>query len=264
MWLAIKIREFFRIKSMWDDPVDAAHQQMIRDPFHGLQPLVPSVGAECLTHHPPLLFRIQMCRGGSQLRQSVVIKLPVATAGIECIMMIVHPRNDLPADDVDPGKIHILLPAEIVTCPISQPGMGAVVLNGMTQIPDTVIPAPVSDHLCKILIVQPCDQIHILQPDLRLLALRLHPQKRKETLIEPQFLFQPVSPGKNHIASDPALCSLDVPEPWLIGEKSLYRLSELFLIVPVMRLIDLVDQYLRRFPDQRVQIILRSLFPSFL
>ena len=163
---AVKIRERLRVKRVRNDIVDAPHKQMVCDPFHRLKAFIPSVRAKCLAHGSSLLLRIEMCRGCPEFRKRVVVELTVASACVKCIVMVIHARHYLSADHVDSGEIHSLLTAEEVSCPVSQTGMCSVVFDGMSEVIHSAGAAPVADHFCEVLIVQPCHRIHVFQPDL--------------------------------------------------------------------------------------------------
>ena len=255
---AVKIRERLRVKRVGYDIVDAPHKQMIRDPFHRLKAFIPSVRAKRLAHGSPLLLRVEMCRGCPEFRKRVVVELTVASACVKCIVMVVHAGHHLSADHIDSGEIHSLLTAEKVSCPVSQTCMCSVVLDGMSEVIHSTGAAPVADHICKILIVQPCNRIHVFQPDLRLFAVSIHPEERQIFRLKAKLVFKPFPPWENHVGSDSSFRSLYISEPWFIGKESLNRCAELILIMSVVRLVHFIDQHLSRFFHKRVQIILRG------
>ena len=127
----IEIRKFFGIKRMGNQPVDATDHQMIRDPLHHFQSLVPAIRPKCLTHGTSLFFGVKVRRRRRQLSKGVVIKFAIAATCIEGIMMVIHPRHNLAANHVNPCKIHSLLATEIVSRSIAQSGMRSVVLDGV-------------------------------------------------------------------------------------------------------------------------------------
>ena len=54
----VEIREFLRVKRMWNDMIDSTDDQMICNPLHHLQSFVPSVSSEGFTHGITVLERV--------------------------------------------------------------------------------------------------------------------------------------------------------------------------------------------------------------
>ena len=54
----VEVREFLRVKRMWNDMIDSTDDQMICNPFHHLQSFVPSVSSEGFTHGITVLERV--------------------------------------------------------------------------------------------------------------------------------------------------------------------------------------------------------------
>ena len=258
----VKVREFLRIKCMRNNPVDPPYNEMICNPFHHFQPFIPAISPKRFAHDAPFFFRIQMGCGRSQLCQGIMIEFPIASPCVKRIVMIIHPRNNLAANDINSRKIHILLASEEMAGSVSKAGMGSVIFNGMTQIPDTPPSAPVTDYFRKIFIVQTCNHIHIPATDAVFLSLCRGPQKRKIFTFKSKFPLQPFSPGKNHLRSDSALGAFHITKPGFIGKESLYGFSELFLIMCIMRFIHFLNQNMGCLFHQRIQIIGSGFFPA--
>ena len=100
-----------------------------------------------------------------------MIEFPIASPCVKRIVMIIHPRDNLAANDINSRKIHILLASEEMAGSVSKAGMGSVIFNGMTQIPDAPPSAPVTDYFREIFIVQTRNHIHISTTDTVFLSL---------------------------------------------------------------------------------------------
>ena len=267
---AVSIGEFSGREGMGHKVVDTANQQMVRQIF--LQPGTgaPAVGAEKLTHGGAVLPGIQMSVGRAQLAQQEVEKFAVqlrrcraADKGTAAQVMLTAQQN-LTADAVNTGHVLTGQTTELMAEALTHTGVLVVVFNGMTDVTDTVVGAPVTDLQGEVPLHQPGDDIHI---DIAHLGGNAVGQRgipdggHLGDIILAHALLQGslhlIRPTDGHGVTDPVfIAAVDVAQRGFIAEETGNGLAEIVLIMLPMGFIDSLDLLIAGFLADHVDVVL--------
>ena len=181
----IPVRKIFHGERMGHIIIYPPDQHMIRQPFHQLQPLRPSVGAIQFAHGTPLFLRVQICQAHPHSRQPIVEKSTIIGSLSAYSMKTAFSisRPDLLQHHIYPCHVLPHKGTEIMSRSQSQPGMAAIVLNHMSNIFHAVLSAPVTDLSAEILPIQLCSQIHEFHPGSGRNTLRFAEQRSQPDTI---------------------------------------------------------------------------------
>ena len=244
---AVRIRIFRHGKGVGNQMIYPSHKKVVQQMLHIANAESPAVGAEEFAHCASLFLRVQVSPGSAHFAQRIVEEFAVPF----CHQFSLLDRSAkivLAADHINTGHILPFHCAEPVRRAKSQAAVDAVVLDDMSDILHSVLPAPLSDRAGEVLRVQLGNAVHVVVADLRLqfLLRALHKEERKERAIfcpvsVSQHLLELIAPGKRHfLLAQLRVKALltDISKLRLIGEKSGDRFTEFIGIFGVVRLVD--------------------------
>ena len=250
---------------MGHKPVDSPHHKMVGQILFQLHAFRPSVVSENLAHGSAFFHRLYGCRAGRQPPQRIVVKYAVSdTVFITVFAVVLHLRHHLSADIVNPRHILSRKPPEKMPQAGTASGMLVIVLNHVSDVGHAPGTAPVAQLTGKVLFHTPCHHVHKIvahsgfQPSLKFPV----PQKRQifpiaaaPSLLKLRLYLPAKGLVRNLLQGFSRLINMAVSQLRLVREKSRYGLSEFFLIMSVVGLVNGLNQLMDRFGVAHIHII---------
>ena len=144
----VPVRKVSRIKSMWHNPVNA-------------MTFYPAISAKSFAHEPAMFLWIQLGSRSSHADKCIVVKFAVTAATGESIMMEIHSRHNLTANDIDPCHIFTSYCPKVMPRSGTKSGMCIIIFNHMTDIYDIMPAAPIMNFFFKTIPIEARNGIHV-------------------------------------------------------------------------------------------------------
>jgi hypothetical protein len=147
---------------MGHEPVNAPHQEVVRQILFQPAPFLPAVVAKNFAQAAPLFARVNGRQRAAQVPQHIVVKQPAAVLPHQPVGAIPFSLGQhLPANAVDAGHVLAGKPPEIMSQGTAAAKMLVVVLDQMADVFHPVLVAPAADLPGKIPLYGAGDSIHV-------------------------------------------------------------------------------------------------------